>query len=288
MNELYHHGIKGQKWGVRRFQDYSGRLTSAGKERLKDQTSTKKIDDAYDLLDHSKSDKSQLHLFMTRVAFDVVTLNPINLTTDVIRGIYAGKSFIKKKVYDAEKNKEEVDLKTGFHVKSKETTMEQDLKRVNPLYYNFDRNTKSNCMLCTSTYDLRRRGFDVEAKKASFGYKPTDILKWYPNAKINTISGIDERTKKPSNRAMIDNLTKELTSQGEGARGNIMVRWQKCNSGHSMVYEIQNGKLMILDAQVNKTYTNPVQILRRCQNTVTYVRLDNVNFSNEGIKEVAS
>ena len=96
-NELYHHGIKGQKWGVRRFQDYSGRLTSAGKDRLKDQTSTKKIDDAYDLLDHSKSDKSQLHLFMTRVAFDVVTLNPINLTTDAIRGIYAGKSFIKKK-----------------------------------------------------------------------------------------------------------------------------------------------------------------------------------------------
>lgn len=32
-NELYHHGIKGQKWGVRRFQDSSGRLTVAGKKR---------------------------------------------------------------------------------------------------------------------------------------------------------------------------------------------------------------------------------------------------------------
>lgn len=32
-NELYHHGIKGMKWGVRRFQTKSGSLTPAGKKR---------------------------------------------------------------------------------------------------------------------------------------------------------------------------------------------------------------------------------------------------------------
>lgn len=32
-NELYHHGIKGQKWGVRRFQTKDGGLTAAGKKR---------------------------------------------------------------------------------------------------------------------------------------------------------------------------------------------------------------------------------------------------------------
>ena len=32
-DELYHHGIKGQKWGVRRFQNSDGTLTSAGKQR---------------------------------------------------------------------------------------------------------------------------------------------------------------------------------------------------------------------------------------------------------------
>lgn len=31
--ELYHHGIKGQKWGVRRFQNPDGSLTSAGRKR---------------------------------------------------------------------------------------------------------------------------------------------------------------------------------------------------------------------------------------------------------------
>lgn len=32
-NELYHHGIKGQKWGVRRFQNPDGTLTADGKKR---------------------------------------------------------------------------------------------------------------------------------------------------------------------------------------------------------------------------------------------------------------
>lgn len=31
--ELYHHGVKGMKWGVRRFQDKDGDLTPAGKKR---------------------------------------------------------------------------------------------------------------------------------------------------------------------------------------------------------------------------------------------------------------
>ena len=32
--ELYHHGIKGQRWGVRRFQNEDGTLTPAGQKRL--------------------------------------------------------------------------------------------------------------------------------------------------------------------------------------------------------------------------------------------------------------
>lgn len=34
-NELYHHGIKGQKWGVRRYQNSDGSLTKAGKDRYR-------------------------------------------------------------------------------------------------------------------------------------------------------------------------------------------------------------------------------------------------------------
>ena len=32
-DELYHHGIKGQRWGIRRYQNKDGSLTAAGRKR---------------------------------------------------------------------------------------------------------------------------------------------------------------------------------------------------------------------------------------------------------------
>lgn len=50
--ELYHHGIKGQHWGVRRFQKKDGSLTTAGKKRYYD---TPKLNKQMSELESAKS-----------------------------------------------------------------------------------------------------------------------------------------------------------------------------------------------------------------------------------------
>lgn len=44
-NELYHHGVLGQKWGVRRYQNSDGTLTEEGKKRYQ---TDKKFKSKYD------------------------------------------------------------------------------------------------------------------------------------------------------------------------------------------------------------------------------------------------
>jgi hypothetical protein len=56
--ELYHHGIKGQKWGVRRFQNEDGSLTPAGEKRYDGDKSIRriKLEDKYVKRGMSKED----------------------------------------------------------------------------------------------------------------------------------------------------------------------------------------------------------------------------------------
>lgn len=52
-NELYHHGVKGQKWGIRRYQNNDGTLTPQGISRYQKQMN-KRADKALDRTDLTK------------------------------------------------------------------------------------------------------------------------------------------------------------------------------------------------------------------------------------------
>lgn len=281
--ELYHYGVKGMKWGVRRYQNKNASLTKAGKERAK---KTQSDTDKKSERDHSKSNKTPLALFLMRAGVNITTSNPAGMAYDLATLAQTGKSYVKAQIYKNERKELKVDKKTGFYRKKAEMTVYQDAARVNPLVHNFDKNTKNNCMLCTATYDLRRRGYEVTAKKASYGYMPEDIKAWYPKAKLRTVTGLNDKSK-PSTKATTEKLVKTLTNQGEGARGNLVVKWKGVAGGHSVAYEVNNGQLNIIDAQTNRVYKKPESFLRRCKPTITYARLDNVDFDMKTIKEVA-
>lgn len=65
-NELYHHGVKGQKWGVRRYQNADGSLTRAGQRKYYSLDSkASKSDrnwDKFDIRVMNKREKNRLKL----------------------------------------------------------------------------------------------------------------------------------------------------------------------------------------------------------------------------------
>lgn len=240
---------------------------------------------AKDAYDHSESNRSSAIRFVANCLIDIVTLNPAYLAMDAKRAVDAFVSSVKEKRINKEKTALETDEKTGFKLKPSETSKEDDLKKVNPGFKNFDENTKNNCMLCTVAYDLRRRGYAVTANKASRGFMTGDLTRWYPKAEINMVNFANENGK-PDRKLASKRFCDEVSKQGVGARGNLMVTWNFSLSGHSMAYEVTDKGVVIFDAQSGKTY-KPEKILSKSWQA-SYARLDNVEFDPKTIKECAN
>ena len=61
-NDLRHHGIKGMKWGVRRYQNNDGSLTSAGKKRYRSddyESALKRVKKADDTLNDIRKTRQE-------------------------------------------------------------------------------------------------------------------------------------------------------------------------------------------------------------------------------------
>lgn len=60
-NELYHHGVKGMKWGIRRYQNKDGSLTAEGEKRYyKEDGSLSRIGKKIEINNWKKSLKSEI------------------------------------------------------------------------------------------------------------------------------------------------------------------------------------------------------------------------------------
>lgn len=273
-NELYHHGIKGQKWGVKNGPPYPLEKSQRPTKRNTQGMSELLWDAAF---------------LATSVA---ITVAPIAIDS-MVRKHKAKKEreAVEKNSNDKrflnEREDEEIDPETGLYLTKKKMTEEENMERINPSFNTKYEAFKVNCTACTVAMELRERGFDVHAGTdgdelvARGGTSVDDRKKWYTkeNNPYDNFSMYTTASKKN-----VQNFKDAITKQKK-SRGEILLNWEG-GGGHSIFYKVNNGKLTLYDAQANKKYTGEeLDELIDKTYQVGFVRLDNATMRIQFLKE---
>jgi hypothetical protein len=221
---LEHHGIKGQKWGVRRFQDENGRRTAAGIERAKN----RRLLDSKDTITEGRSfvDRST---FSYKVDLDTVEaerrVNPdgsviypaIATVIDDFAKAGAGNPYPGPKGFD------------GLY------------DRVNPGYG--EPGTTNNCPFVGATMEIASRGYNVVARRSLGGTSVGVFSHWFKGADTQKCDTWDE-------------MSSDLKNMDDGASGVMQGYYGSglgsgCG-GHTLHWRKENGKVIVADGQSHK------------------------------------
>lgn len=165
-----------------------------------------------------------------------------------------------------------------------------------------------NCQSCTLAYDLRRRGYDVEAAPYDLDetWQPNHegLSMWYEGVEpddwtIHTASPLDDETAKKGNKAAEEFIEKEqeklrakasatFDEMPDGSYGQFCAfHWY--GGGHSVVWEKENGKVTLRDCQINETI--PFDKIAddayySCLREIYILRTDDKKLTDEALKRV--
>jgi hypothetical protein len=226
---------------------------------------------------------------------------------DVTRMIAKGREHFSGEKFDFKRDPKLADLRHEDEIH------EKIVKKVNPDYGKIG--TKMNCRRATFAYEMRRRGYDVQATKTTNGngqtamglhnaVSPDRKGKDLRTGKIRTMTRFGKETfatddsEKPLTNLISnldagsknkipaasrpENIFNALKDQPDGSRGELGVMW-KMGGGHSMAYEIFNGKPIIFDAQSGKKLDTP-EAFAKAMGSVRdagFTRLDNIDLNQD-------
>ncbi len=226
---------------------------------------------------HSKLTKNGKSLLETLEENSHKYIAKVKMPNGLYRYFYSAEAYqayLKRKDY---MNDEPEFMKNLPKIDGPSSTLE-DMVAINPYYYDSkqkgDGGFTINCMNCTTTYELRKRGYDVQANRMV----PSNT----------TLSAFNKMYKDPVIMRVPNK--KDLVSEIENnnppnSRGNLVVSW-RMGGGHSMIWETDsNGKCRILDAQV-QTVHDPNYIIDNIRDA-SYVRTDNLELK-EGILDAVT
>ena len=322
---LQHYGILGMRWGIRRFQDKTGRLTAAGKKRYDDDPSngspekkssktSKEVGNSFieKKLGIKLSDrqKTAIKIGAGIAAAALVAYGGYRLyNSDVGKPIRDQVDAYFKRMRDAEfkalesedrmvfkttgkltehakkdLSTRDYDSKLRFFKKAREYTPDEDLKAINEGMFRMTKGGSNNCGLCTTAYELRRRGYDVRANFAEQGRSVKTLSEFFKNADIQDDAALANRTKAEWMAA----IERRLLRQGDGARGNFGGQYAM-GGGHSIIYEVSKGKVIFRDGQTGETYRSVREAIGNfVPGKSNYFRMDNLEINNDTIHNAVS
>lgn len=223
----------------------------------------------------------------------------INYKTDIVD---LGKSFVSNilkgfagtemKPYD------KIDSMDELPKKIDDYTDEEDQAVINPDYDPDSYAYSMNCAYCTAAYELRQRGYDVEAAPANQFTANTleEIESWYKGAESVGFETVDidtyERTESAkgaevafaeAEKKAAKAVEQQLRECGDGARGQFLLHWYG-GGGHSMVWEVEGNDVVVRDSQTNEIVDMTEYF--GYANSGYYIRTDNVELSDNILKAV--
>lgn len=340
---LAHYGVKGMRWGHRKDEEqatadrqakrevkaqkfvnkaaaFQTRITALENSGMSKYAISVRTDELKKERDRALSDadaKRQGKMTSTQKkvvigASITAGLLATYLVQDTIQSGEATRLIAKgKEHFSGEEFKFKKNEKLADRNMSVDDIHERVVKHVNPDYGKMG--TKMNCRRATFAYEMRRRGYDVQATKTTNGNgqtayglhkATTPSEKDFRTGKIRTMKSFAKETFAPDHEekpltSLISNLDagsreripagsnpksifEKLDQQPNGSRGELGVMWQM-GGGHSVAYEVFNGKAVIFDAQSGKKLETPEAFTKALGNVKSagFTRLDNIELNEE-------
>lgn len=240
-NELFHHGIKNQHWGVRNGPPYPlNRKTSARIKRGYNERVRYSAKEYQEMRSGKRKttnkDKSGVSHYGN---YQEGRLREVNSFSDIPQPVSAAYMY-----GNAEAEGRQWGMKS-----SKGLTM-QDVQVTNLGYQQALQTGEdgffNNCMKCTATLALRKQGYDVIAGRSSSGMLNAATEYWFNGAV-------------PYKEKGIENIEARLAKAGHNGYGNISMR-RADGSGHAVFFQrsrTENGYVTeFIDGQNGQVYGN--------------------------------